>query len=85
MLVLSRKLDESIQIGANIRLKILHISEGQVKIGIEAPDDVKIYRAEILSEIEKQTMLAAKAGKSTAARAAGLLSKSSVKPKVEDK
>lgn len=81
MLVLSRKLDEAIQIGGGIRVKILHISDGQVKIGIEAPPDVKIYRAEIVSEIEKQNILAARAGKSVAAKAAGMLTKSAVKTK----
>ena len=84
MLVLTRKLNEAIQIGDNVRLKILHISDGQVKIGIEAPSDVKIYRAEIYSEIEKQNVLAAKVKKSAAVKAAGLLSKPSVKTKSND-
>lgn len=83
MLILTRKLNEAIQISDNIRLKILHISEGQVKIGIEAPNEVKIYRAEIYSEIEKQNMLAAKAQKSAVVKAAGLLPKPSTKTKVE--
>lgn len=81
MLILARKLHEGIQIGDNVRLKILHISEGQVKIGIEAPDDVRIYRAEIYSEIEKQNVLAAKVSKSAAVKAAEVLSKTAVKNK----
>ncbi|MBX2989593.1 MAG: carbon storage regulator CsrA [Bacteroidetes bacterium] len=81
MLVLSRKLDEAVQIGGGIRVKILHISDGQVKIGIEAPPDVKIYRAEIVSEIERQNVLAARGEKSAAAKAAGMLTKSAAKPK----
>jgi carbon storage regulator len=68
-------LNEAIQIGDNIRLKVLHISEGQVKIGLEAPQDVRIFRAEIYAEIEKQNQLAAAAKKSDAVKAAGLLSK----------
>ena len=75
MLILTRKLNEAIQIGENIRLKVLHISEGQVKIGIEAPHDVRIYRAEIYAEIEKQNQLAAAAKKADAVKAASLLSK----------
>lgn len=82
MLILTRKVNEAIQIGDNIRLKVLHISEGQVKLGIEAPADVRIFRAEIYSEIEKQNLLAANAPKSAAVKAAGLLTKSA-KPKTE--
>jgi carbon storage regulator len=76
MLILTRKLNEAIQIGDNVRLKVLHISEGQVKIGIDAPQDVRIFRAEIYAEIEKQTQLAAGTKKIDAVRAATLLSKS---------
>ena len=83
MLVLSRKLDEAIQIGSGIRVKILHISDAQVKIGIEAPPEVKIYRAEIFSEVEKQNILAARGGKNVAVKAAGLLSKSPAKARVK--
>jgi carbon storage regulator len=84
MLILSRKINEAIQIGENIRLKVLHVSEGQVKIGIEAPGDVKIYRAEIYAEIEKQNLLAAQAKKSAAAKAAGLLPKPAAQTKVNN-
>ena len=75
MLILTRKLNEAIQIGDNVSLKVLHISEGQVKLGIEAPDDVRIFRAEIYVEIQKQNILAASVKKSAAIKAAGLLAK----------
>lgn len=83
MLILTRKLNEEIQIGDNIRLKVLHISDGQVKIGIEAPNEVRIYRAEIYSEIQKQNVFAAHTNKTAVVKAAGLLTKASVKTKVE--
>ena len=51
MLVLSRKLDESIQIGDEISLKVLSVSWQQVRLGIEAPLDVQIYRAELLLDL----------------------------------
>ena len=48
MLVLSRKLDESIRIGDEISVKVLGVSGQQVRLGIEAPRDVQIDRAELL-------------------------------------
>ena len=48
MLVLSRKLDESIQIGDEISVKVLGVSGQQVRLGIQAPRDVQIDRAELL-------------------------------------
>ncbi len=48
MLVLARKLDEVILIGDNIRIKVVAMQPGMVKLGIEAPDDVVIMRKELL-------------------------------------
>ncbi len=50
MLVLSRKLGESIQIGADIRVTIAKIDGHSVRIGIEAPLSVSIKRQEIIFE-----------------------------------
>jgi carbon storage regulator len=47
MLVLARKQNESIQIGDDVRVTILHIGRGRVQIGIEAPRDVQIRRTEL--------------------------------------
>ena len=51
MLVLSRKLDQSIQIGDEISVKVLGVSGQQVRLGIEAPRDVQIDRAELLLDL----------------------------------
>lgn len=59
MLVLTRKQNEAIQIGHNIEVKILGIEGDQVKIGIDAPQSVDIYRKEIYIEIQKQNSEAA--------------------------
>jgi carbon storage regulator len=59
MLILTRKKDESILIGKNIKLKIISIEEGKVKIGIEAPKDVEILRKELLDTVEKENISAA--------------------------
>ena len=47
MLVLSRKLDQSIVVGGNIKIQVLKVSGNTVRIGIEAPKDVKILRGEL--------------------------------------
>ena len=53
MLVLSRKEEESIIINDNIEIKIIGVKQDQVKIGIIAPKDVKIFRKEIYEEIQR--------------------------------
>ena len=47
MLVLSRKKEQSIQIGGDIRVTILRIKGNCVRVGVEAPDVVKIVRGEL--------------------------------------
>jgi carbon storage regulator len=48
MLVLSRKVNEKIVINGNIVLTVVKIDRNQIRIGIEAPGDVPIYREEIM-------------------------------------
>lgn len=48
MLVLTRKRDEVIQIGDDIVIKILKTGKGAIKIGIEAPGDIRVIRGELL-------------------------------------
>lgn len=61
MLILSRKLDEKVVIGDNIIITIVSVSGETVKLGIEAPYDVKVYRAEVYEEIMKANIEAATA------------------------
>ena len=51
MLVLNRKLGESIILGDNIEIRILDITDGKIKIGIEAPRTVSILRKEVYEEV----------------------------------
>jgi carbon storage regulator len=48
MLVLSRKLGEKIVIGENICITVVDIDRGKIRLGIEAPRDVPIFRQELL-------------------------------------
>ncbi|NLK52173.1 MAG: carbon storage regulator CsrA [Syntrophomonadaceae bacterium] len=59
MLVLTRKLKESLVIGENIRVIILEVSGDQVKLGIEAPREISVYRHEIFEAIQEANRLAA--------------------------
>ena len=54
MLVLSRKLNQKIRIGKDIVITIVNISEGSVKIGIDAPASVKILRDELYESVKQQ-------------------------------
>lgn len=47
MLVLSRKEDQSIIVGDNVKIHVLKVSGNRVRIGIEAPNSVRILRAEL--------------------------------------
>lgn len=52
MLVLSRKLGEVIFIGDSIKITVVDIERGKIRLGIEAPRDVRIDRQEIHDKIE---------------------------------
>jgi carbon storage regulator len=47
MLVLTRKADQKIQIGPNITITILEVKGRYVRVGIEAPSDVRVLRSEL--------------------------------------
>lgn len=50
MLVLTRKPAETIRIGDNVVIKVIKTAKGAVKIGIDAPEDVRVIRGELLPE-----------------------------------
>ena len=55
MLVLSRKLGEKIWINGNICITVVDIDRGKIRLGIEAPRDVPIFRQELLPAAPQQT------------------------------
>ena len=60
MLVLTRKLNESIIIGDNIKVKIVSIKKNSVKLAIDAPLNIPVHREEVYLKIKEQNIEAAK-------------------------
>lgn len=63
MLILTRKLGESITIGDTIKVSVLGIRGRQVRLGIEAPADVVVHREEIYVRIQEENRKAANGSK----------------------
>ncbi len=59
MLVLTRKLGESIAIDDHIKIRVVQIKGKQVRLGIEAPKDTKIHREEVYMAIQDQNQQSA--------------------------
>ena len=57
MLVLSRRADESLYIGDDIKITVLDIRGGQVRIGITAPHNIQVHREEVYQRINKDSDL----------------------------
>ncbi|MDR2766770.1 MAG: carbon storage regulator CsrA [Treponema sp.] len=59
MLILSRKLNEKIMIGDDIAVSIIEIRGDQVRIGVDAPKTVKVFRNEVFDAIKAENRAAA--------------------------
>lgn len=58
MLVLTRKLNESIMVGDDVKITIVDVKGDQVKLGITAPREVAVHREEVYREIQRENQLA---------------------------
>jgi len=57
MLVLTRRLGEAITIGENVKIVVVDIDGNQVKLGIEAPREIEIYREELYERIKGRSFI----------------------------
>ena len=55
MLILARRVNQSVMIGDDIEVKIVHLQGGQVKIAIDAPREVSVIRKELLERDSPST------------------------------
>lgn len=59
MLVLSRKLNQSIMVGDDVRIVVVSVDRDTVKLGIEAPREIPVHRSEVYEEIQRVNEAAA--------------------------
>ena len=62
MLILTRKLGESIIIGENVQLSVVEINKNNIKVGINAPKDITIYREEVFEKIKEENKMSSISG-----------------------
>lgn len=58
MLILTRRPGESLYVGENIRITVLSLQGKQVKIGLEVPEDMTVYREEVYKRVMEENRLA---------------------------
>ena len=75
MLVLTRRLGESINVGDKVKITIVDIDGKQVKVGIEAPRDIAIFREEVYERIKQENIRATNASSDDLRKAAQIFKK----------
>jgi carbon storage regulator len=73
MLVLTRKANQSIMIGDQIEVSVLSVLGEKVRLGIQAPRDVPVFRKEVFLEIQAQNIQAADASREALDQALGMM------------
>lgn len=72
MLILTRKVGESIIIGDDIEVKVIETGKNNIRIGIQAPKEISVLRQEVYESIQQTNILSSKGEKSDIAKAAKL-------------
>lgn len=80
MLILTRKAGESVMVGDQIKIVVVEVKGRQVRLGVEAPGETKIYRGELFERIQEENSRAGSASPDALREAAGLWSRHSPKP-----
>lgn len=81
MLILTRKIGESILIGDNITIKVVETGKNSVRIGIDAPRDITVLRQEVFDAIQQENILSSKGDKVDITEAAKLIGNKELKNK----
>ena len=80
MLILTRKLGEMIRVGDDVTVRVLEVRGNQVRLGVEAPAAVRIYREEVYRAIRRENEEAALVGPSSLDEATAAWQKQHGKP-----
>lgn len=78
MLILTRKVGETVAIGDDIQISIVEIKGNQVKLGIQAPKNVQVHRAEVYQKIHDENRLAAQVSTEALGNLEDLLSRTKI-------
>ncbi len=62
MLILTRKLGESIIVDENVQISVIEINKNNIKIGINAPKELSIYREEVFLKIKEENAQSSSSG-----------------------
>jgi len=84
MLVLTRKVDERINIGDDIEVQVIEVKGGKVRLGIVAPGHIPIYRQEIYEKIQEQNIESSRGDQRDISKAAEFLKLRSLEEEKSD-
>jgi carbon storage regulator len=54
MLILTRRLRETLRVGDNIKVHVLGVKGGQIRLGVEAPKDIPVHREEVWHRLQRE-------------------------------
>ncbi|MDM8537833.1 carbon storage regulator CsrA [Desulfobacterales bacterium HSG17] len=81
MLILTRKIGESIVIGDDIIVKIVETGKNSIRIGIDAPREITVLRQEVFESIQRENILSSKGDKLDITKAAKLFGTKEIEKK----